>query len=404
MKDLSILKYIIIVLSSVALGAGGYYLYENQENILSEYKIDFSQKNHFLVNQLESPEGFKKEQIVSEYEARMILDNVPYKQDEYGYYDERHTFDLYGPVIDNGMESLPLVVMVHSGAFISGSKEDDLMVSMAHDLAQKGLLVASVGYRIFESGWNDKQSTWGNELFKYNKFAKETIYTAHADVYGACRFFYSNASQYNIDINKIYLMGYSAGGIITNDLMHMTEYDFQSFFGNGYVSCLNCLSYIGQDEYAPQDLSFIKGYISIAGATVEAASVGDNQSVPGLFIHGNADEIVDIGSAKPFKKYNKDQTFSIGVPELFVDLGISNSNLDKFDIGGVELGTTVPRSIMNLLINIFSPDLYGSRSIFNRKTQACTFVELNGSDHVFSRDEEWEYETMMWYVKKFLKY
>lgn len=398
------INYILFFLAGVAVVLGGRYIYYNKENILPKYEIDFSQKNHFLVNQGERPKGYKTDQIATEYTTRMIFDDVPYKQDQYGSYSDRHTFDLYGPNIENGMGNLPLVILVHSGAFITGSKEDDIMVSMAHDLAKKGFLVASVGYRIFESGWNNETPTWGNELFKYNKFAKEAIYTAHADVYGACRYFYSNTSQYNIDINNIYLMGYSAGGIITTNLMHMTDSDFQSFFGNGYVSCLNCLSYIGQDEYAPQDLSFIKGYISLAGASVVPATISSNESKPCLFIHGNADEIVDIGSAKPFKKYNKDQTFSIGVPELFVDLGISNSNLDRFDIGGVELGTTVPKSIMNLLINIFAPDLYGSRSIYNRKTQACTFVELNGSDHVFSRDEEWEYEVVMWYVNQFLEY
>ncbi len=404
MKDLSIVKFIIIILGSTVLGAGGYYLYEHREHIIHEYKIDFSQKNHFLISQGEYPEGYENKKSPSKYQSRQILDNEPYREDDYGNYNERHTFDLYGPVIENGMERLPLVILVHSGAFISGSKEDDLMVSMSHDLAQQGFLVASVGYRIYETNWNDQGAKWGNELFKRNPFAKKVIYTAHADVYSACKFFYTNALQYNIDDTKIYLMGYSAGGIITTNLMHMKDNDFQSFFGNRY-DCLNCFTYIGDHDLAPEDISFIKGYVSIAGASVEPTSITNSQTtVPGLFIHGNQDEIVDIEAAKPFTKYNKDQTFSVGVPELFLDLGITNSNLDRYDIGGVELGTTVPHSIMNLLINIFSPDLYGSRSIYNRKTQACTFVELNGSDHVFKKDEAWEYETVMWYVNNFLEY
>ena len=44
-------------------------------------------------------------------------------------------------------KKFPLVVMVHSGAFITGSKDNHIITSYCRDLAERGYITASVNYR-----------------------------------------------------------------------------------------------------------------------------------------------------------------------------------------------------------------------------------------------------------------
>ena len=58
--------------------------------------------------------------------------------------------DLYKPLGD-GNTCRPLLVLVHGGAFVVGTKEDGNMVSLAREMASRGYVVASINYRL---GWH----------------------------------------------------------------------------------------------------------------------------------------------------------------------------------------------------------------------------------------------------------
>jgi acetyl esterase/lipase len=55
--------------------------------------------------------------------------------------------DLYSPQ-DTGQTELPLVVVVHGGGFVSGSKTQQNVVSWSKAFAARGYLVASIDYRL----------------------------------------------------------------------------------------------------------------------------------------------------------------------------------------------------------------------------------------------------------------
>lgn len=57
------------------------------------------------------------------------------------------TMDLYTPR-DTGQDQLPLVVVVHGGGFVGGSKSEGFVVSWAREFASRGYLVASIDYRL----------------------------------------------------------------------------------------------------------------------------------------------------------------------------------------------------------------------------------------------------------------
>ncbi len=55
--------------------------------------------------------------------------------------------DIYKPVNDNNCQR-PLIIMIHGGAWIAGTKEDYQIVEMSKELASKGWVVAAINYRL----------------------------------------------------------------------------------------------------------------------------------------------------------------------------------------------------------------------------------------------------------------
>ncbi|MGI6302319.1 MAG: alpha/beta hydrolase fold domain-containing protein [Verrucomicrobiota bacterium] len=99
---------------------------------------------------------------------------------------ERQRLDLYLPA-DSG-QPLPLVVWIHGGAWLAGSKEDG---GPARDFASKGYAVASINYR----------------LSQHARFPAQI-----EDCMSAIQWLRKNAGTYRIDANSVAVWGGSAGG------------------------------------------------------------------------------------------------------------------------------------------------------------------------------------------------
>lgn len=86
-------------------------------------------------------------------------------------------------------KKLPCILIIHGGGWRSGHKEMEWPI--ASRLAAKGFITSTVEYRL----------------------STEALYpTAVLDVKRAIKFLKLNSEKYNIDTNKIVLMGQSAGG------------------------------------------------------------------------------------------------------------------------------------------------------------------------------------------------
>ncbi|MBT8493253.1 MAG: alpha/beta hydrolase [Deltaproteobacteria bacterium] len=112
-----------------------------------------------------------------------LIEDIAY-DDRYG---ERTRLDLYLP--DPPIADAPLVIMIHGGAWRLGSKE--LLTDAAARVAHTGYAVAAINYRL----------------------APDNPYPLpFQDVFCALGFLESRADEYSIDLDRIAVMGYSAGG------------------------------------------------------------------------------------------------------------------------------------------------------------------------------------------------
>jgi acetyl esterase/lipase len=99
----------------------------------------------------------------------------------------RQKLDLYRPKPNEDAGPLPLIVWVHGGAWLAGSKENCPAVRFL----RQGYAVASINYRL----------------------SQHAIFPAQIeDCKTAIRFLRANAEKYNIDPNRIGVWGASAGG------------------------------------------------------------------------------------------------------------------------------------------------------------------------------------------------
>lgn len=129
--------------------------------------------------------------------------------------------DIYKPVGDSNCLR-PIMVLVHGGAFISGSKEDANMAYMSKELAKRGWVVANINYRLgthkaqnyqMYALCNDNVSqpcayiSDSSEIFRAN-------FRAMQDAKGAIRFMKNRSVNDSTDVTNVFIAGESAGGII----------------------------------------------------------------------------------------------------------------------------------------------------------------------------------------------
>ncbi|MCA9269038.1 MAG: alpha/beta hydrolase, partial [Planctomycetales bacterium] len=111
-----------------------------------------------------------------------VTRDVPYVDDD----DVKHLADVYVPA---GEGPFPAVLMIHGGAWTSGSKGH--MLAHARAASSAGYTVVAINYRL----------------------APRDIFPAQIDdCRAAVRWMRSNADKYKIDPERIAAYGYSAGG------------------------------------------------------------------------------------------------------------------------------------------------------------------------------------------------
>ncbi len=109
--------------------------------------------------------------------------DIPYIEDGNMY----HLLDVYVP--DNTGASLPVIIDVHGGGWMYGTKE--INKCYCHHLAKEGFIVVNINYRLA-----------GNVLFK------DQI----KDIFSAFQWIGENMGSFPADMNNVFLTGDSAGG------------------------------------------------------------------------------------------------------------------------------------------------------------------------------------------------
>jgi acetyl esterase/lipase len=217
-------------------------------------------------------------------EGTIFHQNIPYAGDTL----KKHQLDIYLPAQAKG--PLPLIIWVHGGAWKLNDKYADMgyMKNTIRSFLEKGYALASIDYR----------------------HSTTAIFPAQIqDCNQAIEFLYKNAATYNIDKNKLVLIGFSAGGHLASLLALSANQNIPSF----YVKAKPAFRIRAVlDYYGPSDLLLAFGMgnpyatddpvITLLGASpltrpdlsklASPATYVDKNDPPFFIVHGEKDESV----------------------------------------------------------------------------------------------------------------
>lgn len=186
--------------------------------------------------------------------------------------------DLYEPTNDT-LAARPLIIWVHGGSFIGGSKTDPDVKKLSENFAKKGYVCASIDYRL---GFFPFDST----------NAVKAVVRAVQDLKAAIRYFYKDAqttNQFKIDTNHIFIGGSSAGAITALHVAYLNDpCEFSDYMSASALSSLGGLEgNSGNPGYSTKVHAVINGCGALA--RYNWLEAGD---VPLCSVHGTNDGTV----------------------------------------------------------------------------------------------------------------
>ncbi|MDI1235115.1 MAG: carboxylesterase family protein [bacterium] len=117
----------------------------------------------------------------------------------------------------------PLILVIHGGAFMSGSKDEYEIQQIMKDFAKRGYVSASINYRIGQFQTSNNVHCNVTQLFNVAWDCSNMADSAEwyrgcfrgiQDAKGALRYLIANKNIYHIDSRNVFLTGQSAGGFI----------------------------------------------------------------------------------------------------------------------------------------------------------------------------------------------
>ncbi|MBP5767550.1 MAG: alpha/beta hydrolase [Fibrobacter sp.] len=220
------------------------------------------------------------------------------------------TMDIYSPKEDNEKKRAAVIV-AHGGAFIGGAKDDTDQKSVAYcnSLAALGFVTASIEYRlgVTMSGNFDMFSLAMGKTITLSidsvDFAR-AVYRGVQDINAAVRYLRANAETYDIDPERIYVLGNSAGAILaieniyTNSETDFPDYSYQEEKDKENVIVRPALG--GLNEYGVEKTldAHANGAVALWGATHNPAVLKYNKT-PIFLAHGKKDGTVKFDTGYP---------------------------------------------------------------------------------------------------------
>lgn len=185
------------------------------------------------------------------------------------------TLDLYMTIYEPiSPKSDYVILYMHGGAFISGSRNDSVVVAYCKAMSERGFKVATIDYRL-------GMESFALKGMKFVRAIQNAIYQAVEDCSAAVVYLIENEG---VGGDKVILAGSSAGAIMAlqTDYMHSN--------GSWYTALL------------PDTLRFA-GVIAYSGAvlTTEGSVDYARRPAPTMLFHGMEDNIVTYNKIKMFK-------------------------------------------------------------------------------------------------------
>lgn len=222
------------------------------------------------------------------YGANYDYDNL---DNQYGTNLDSLHMDIYYPEGDQETER-PLIIWVHGGYFLKGSKLDEDITYFCNEFAARGYVTAAINYRL------------GFEMPIDSVNAVRAVYRAIQDGRAAVRFLRSKAAEYGIDKDRVYMGGTSAGAFVALNLAYFNlPEEVPDYLDTNERLSINEKRGFGLDGLEGitntiEESSKIQGIVNINGATKTVAWMDDpySSSVPLISLHGTADSTVPYGT------------------------------------------------------------------------------------------------------------
>lgn len=187
-------------------------------------------------------------------------------------------FDFYEGQGDTE-EARPLIIWVHGGSFIGGSRTDIDVKTLSERFAKKGFACASISYRL--------------GFFPFDSAnAVRAVVRATQDLKAAIRYFYKDRATdnvYKIDTNNIFIGGSSAGAITALHVAYLDkECEIRDYLNATVIQQLGGLDgNSGNPGYSTR----VKGVLNGCGALARYSWL-DAGEVPVASVHGTNDGTV----------------------------------------------------------------------------------------------------------------
>lgn len=199
--------------------------------------------------------------------------------------------------------SLPCVVFIHGGGFVQPcDKRQAYIPIFAKSLCKAGYVVVSPDYPIFDTG-EDREAS-GLDRGDFGRKAAEAMVVMHD-------YLMKNAERFHIDMDRMAIMGGSAGG--------MTSF-----------------------ATIPVQTGVYKAFVNCWGVPAKALLPDVSVFPPTLSIHGTADQAVPYENEKPLQ----DALEEAGIDHRLITLeGCPHTPLMKYDVFGPEVVAWVDRYV-----------------------------------------------------------
>lgn len=197
-----------------------------------------------------------------------------------GWINQELPMDVYIPKVDSARQQFPLVLLLHAGSYLHGSRS--WTEPTARILQDSGFVVANIEYRL---GWDvDDYSTPGRHSLP------EAEYRGMQDANAALRYLAANAAKYRIDTSWFFVMGESAGASIALNSTFASE-EAILYRSPEVVYKLGRLNQSGNSYINDYK---IRGICSKYGSISDSLFINRINSLPVICFHGSNDNLVPL--------------------------------------------------------------------------------------------------------------
>lgn len=198
--------------------------------------------------------------------------------EEVTYSTSNQKMDIYTPIGDVGTNRA-VIVWAHGGSFVSGTKADHDVATLADNFAKRGYVTVSIDYSLAGSPFAMLDSST----------AYEPVMVAVGEAKAALRYLRANAATYAIDTNNIFFGGNSAGAILGLNYGFM---DNMSKATPLLTTAINNHGGLEGDFGNPGYSSKFKALVSLAGGILYPDWIDGQSDIPTLLCQGDMDGTV----------------------------------------------------------------------------------------------------------------